>query len=193
MNQVQPQSDSTDFLLSLLRSITELCTHMKIPEVEDLRIVTTELVELNADVTLILVCPPAETLCPMSYSTNSETKNSVATYIPISIFEANSLEAYNPMFIREYVKVSIKLEIEHLASCQYQREAFSKEEVCNSKRFITCVNKYQMRLEEIWKNSRWIVDHISDLRDKENKTNTLRVSTLANWAKTSSDDSKRFV
>jgi len=63
----------------------------------------------------------------MSCGPNEDTDKPVAVYLPVSMFEANSLDAYNPRFIREYVKVSIKLEIEHLASSQYQREAFSKE------------------------------------------------------------------
>ncbi len=119
----------------------------------------------------------------MSCGPNEDTDKPVAVYLPVSMFEANSLDAYNPRFIREYVKVSIKLEIEHLASSQYQREAFSKEEVCNSKRFVTSVNKYQKRLEEIWKESRWIVKHISELRDKDRQANTLPVVSLVNWSR----------
>jgi hypothetical protein len=183
MNQSQPHAASTSFLSGLLRTVNELCTQLETVQAESLRLVTTELVELNPDVTLLLVCPPAERVCRMSCGPNEDTDKPVAVYLPVSMFEANSLDAYNPRFIREYVKVSIKLEIEHLASSQYQREAFSKEEVCNSKRFVTSVNKYQKRLEEIWKESRWIVKHISELRDKDRQANTLPVVSLVNWSR----------
>lgn len=78
------------------------------------------------------------------------------------------------------MKASIKLEIEHLASSQYQREAFSQEEITNSKRFVTNVNKFQKLLEEIWRSQRWLINHLSALRDKDRPAISSTIHQLKN-------------
>lgn len=119
----------------------------------------------------------SKTISRTSQSPVQNTPNS-SLYLPVQIFEAVHLNAYNPEFIRTYVKISIKLEIEHLASSQYQREAFSNEEILNSKRFVTSVNKYQKLLETLWKEARWIIDHINNLREKDKSNNQASYNTL---------------
>jgi hypothetical protein len=115
-------------------------------EIEGLRIVTSELIEVSPDVTMLLICPAAEQICQMANAMKNTDSIKCQTlfsdslpnslYLPVQIFEAIHLHTYNPEFIKTYVKISIKLEIEHLASSQYQREAFSNEEILNSKRFV---------------------------------------------------------
>lgn len=94
------------------------------------------------------------------------TNESEYLYLPVLLFEAIHLSSYNLEFIRNYVKISIKLEIENLASNQFNREAFSNDEINCSKQISNLVAKYQKLLEDIWKESRWIIDCISNARDK---------------------------
>lgn len=168
-----------NFLQSILKAVNELCNELSLrdDQVQSLRLVTTELIEINSDITILLLSPSAEHICQMNTLSNEPNSNLVSleqnstnfTYLPLQIFEAIYLDAYNVEFIRTYVQISIKLEIEHLASVQYQREAFDNLEVSKGKRFVTTVLKYQKMLEELWKSSRWIIQHINNLREKDNK------------------------
>jgi len=83
------------------------------------------------------------------------------------MFEAVHLNAYDLDFIRTYAKISIKLEIESLASNQFNREAFSNDEINTSKRILNLVTKYQKTLEETWKDYRWIIEAINTAREKD--------------------------
>ena len=91
---------------------------------------------------------------------------SVPYFIPLYIFEAIHLNNYFHDFVQVYARISIKLEIEQLALTQYQREAFSNEEIVNSKRISNLIDQYQKNLEQLWKDSRWIIDMVNCLREK---------------------------
>ena len=155
-------------------------------EIDSLRILADDIIEINEDITLILICPPAEHICVMNTKPNSAdlssptadkqatkltvyklaSQTNLFTYLPLQIFEAIHLSSYNSEFINTYVKLSIRLEIEGLASNQYHREAFSNEEIKKSKSFVNTVNKYQKQLDEIWRESRWIIQAINNARAK---------------------------
>lgn len=94
-------------------------------------------------------------------------KSSPVIYFPVQMFEAVHLNAYDLEFIKTYVKISIKLEIESLASNQYNREAFSNDEINASKRILNLVSKYQKTLEETWKDYRWLIEAINTAREKD--------------------------
>ena len=136
----------------------------------------------------MLICPSIEQICIMnttssSSATSSSTsfqsgdlydpvdftsnKNNSYTFLPVQIFEAIHLNSYLCEFIRPYVRLSILIEIEATASSQYQREAFSNEEIAKAKKFTNTASKYQKLLEEFWKESRWIIECINLARDKQ--------------------------
>lgn len=189
------------FLISLVDAVYKLCNQIELKEdeIDGLRLMTKDLIEVNENITLILISPPAEQICVMpnlddsnliknssssslkllendnqslsikykrSFNSNIFHKQNPFIYLPVQLFEAVHLNAYDLEFIRTYVQASIKLEIEFLASNQYNREAFSNEEINSSKRILNLVAKYQKLLEELWKDSRWIVEAINTAREK---------------------------
>ncbi len=162
---------------------------LKQNEIDSLRLITKDLIEVNDEITLMLICPSIEQICIMNTTsatssstsfqsvenadcsqvdlTNKFTNNSYI-FLPVQIFEAIHLNSYANEFIRPYVRLSILIEIETIASSQYQREAFSNDEILKAKKFTNTAIKYQKLLEEFWKESRWIIESINLARDKQN-------------------------
>ena len=103
----------------------------------------------------------------MSLASSMFIKSSPNLYLPVQLFESVHLGAYDLEFIKSYVKISIKLEIENLAANQYNREAFSNDEINASKRILNLVGKYQKMLEESWKDYRWLIEAINTAREKD--------------------------
>ncbi len=190
---------------------------------DSLRLIIRELIEVESNVTFILVCPSSEQICTMilggdttsncsqdpqhvagsNYSVTPSinfdsqifssqlTSSSSQTYfyLPVHIFEALHLYSYNEDFLKTYVRISLKLEIESIAATQYRREAFSKDEVIAGEKILAVVNAYQKRLEEMWRDSRWIVEWINYAREKPTSIQHQHCSLF--FIKTS--DLRRFI
>jgi hypothetical protein len=172
-----------------------LSKELREDDVDRLRIIIKGLVEVNESITYILICPSCEQICTMHVSNNNSyanmsnlafstqnnnfdpntsqifsnsftTQNLSYFYLPVQIFEAQHLYAYNIEFLKIYVRISLRLEIEYLAANQFNRESFSNDEINLSKKILDLVVNYQKKHEEMWKDSRWIVDSINLARDK---------------------------
>lgn len=193
------------FLSKVADAIQHFCTQLGIKEeeVDNQRVIIKELIEVNPDITLLIFCPPAEQICitneydaadeaTQQQTLNGERKASATPttssagfpltsyfYLPVQVFEALNLSAYESEFIQVYSSTSVKLEIEHLASIQYSREAFSNDEILNSKRIANLVSKYQKSLEELWKDSRWLIEAINNARDKPNQPSNANLLILS--------------
>lgn len=92
--------------------------------------------------------------------------NNQFIYMPVQVFEALHLLAYNTSLLRTYIRISLILEIESLAANQYSREAFLNEETTMAKKIIALLADYHKQHEEVWKDSRWIVEWINYAREK---------------------------
>jgi hypothetical protein len=91
-------------------------------------------------------------------------------YLPIQIFETLNLYTYDRLFIKTYSKISTSLDIEYCSTLQYQREAFSNDELNLTKQKLAVLSNQQHKLDDIWKESRWLIDVINNVRDR-NKIN----------------------
>lgn len=193
------------FLSKVTDAIQHFCAQLGIKEdeIDTQRLIIKELIEVNPDITLLVICPPAEQICitnefettdeaTLQQTMNGERKASATPttssastsftsyfYLPVQVFEALNLSAYESEFIQAYSSTSVKLEIEHLASIQYSREAFSNDEISNSKRIANLVSKYQKSLEELWKDSRWLIEAINNARDKTNQSSNANLFILS--------------
>ena len=100
---------------------------------------------------------------------NSSSLNDSANrylYIPVQMFEVQNMMSYDKSFIKAYSKLSAIFEIEYQAALQFQREAFSNDEINLTKQKLNSITKHQQKLEEVWKESRWILDVINNARDR---------------------------
>ena len=171
-------------------------------DIQNSRLITRELIEINEDLTLLLICPSVEQTCTMQLSDDGSKSllSKMPNYfeyihLPVQLFEAVHLGAYNLDFIKTYVKISIKLELEFFASNQFYREAFSNDEIDLAKKILSLVSKYQRSLEDIWKQSRWIINCINNARDKANQQSqsSIRFPDLKNFMEKVQENNQKNV
>ena len=211
-NELEVNSKKFEFIQLIYNTIKLMCKDLDLNDLDmtQLRIIVSQIIEINSDVTLILICPPAEQICvtsntdenipsknkqessssnnlkPIDYQHLKTNSNSALSFLksnefinlPVQIFEALNLISYDLKFIKVYVKLSIILDIEFQASNQFNREAFSNEEINNSKRILNLVNRYQKLLEDIWKKSRWMIETINIARDKSSLSHVVPLNNL---------------
>ena len=72
----------------------------------------------------------------------------------------------NYRFISQYSRVSICLDFELICAQQSQREAFSMNELDESRHRLNHLLSCQQDLDDIWRTSRWLVDVINCAKDK---------------------------
>jgi hypothetical protein len=72
----------------------------------------------------------------------------------------------NYRFISQYSRVSICLDFELICAQQSQREAFSMNELDESRYRLNHLLTCQQDLDDIWRSSRWLVDVINCAKDK---------------------------
>jgi hypothetical protein len=72
----------------------------------------------------------------------------------------------NYRFICQYSRVSIFLDFELICAQQNQREAFSMNELDETRYRLNHLLSYQQDLDDIWRLSRWLVDVINCAKDK---------------------------
>jgi hypothetical protein len=72
----------------------------------------------------------------------------------------------NYRFISQYSRVSICLDFELICAQQSQREAFSMNELDESRYRLNHLLSCQQDLDDIWRSSRWLVDVINCAKDK---------------------------
>jgi hypothetical protein len=72
----------------------------------------------------------------------------------------------NYRFICQYSRVSICLDFELICAQQNQREAFSMNELDETRYRLNQLLSYQQELDDIWRLSRWLVDVINCAKDK---------------------------
>ncbi len=72
----------------------------------------------------------------------------------------------NYRFISQYSRVSVCLDFELICAQQSQREAFSTNELDESRYRLNHLLSCQQDLDDIWRSSRWLVDVINCAKDK---------------------------
>ena len=101
--------------------------------------------------------------------------------LPIQIFETLNLYTYDRLFIKMYSKLSTLLDIEYNSTLQYQREAFSNEELNFTKQKLSLLLNHQHKLDDLWKESRWLIDIINNVRDR-NKITGVSLGFINNYS-----------
>lgn len=124
-----------------------------------------EVIELNEDVSVILLMPPPEDVCTPPGSVDQFEGMADFTALPITSFEIMQLFTYQQAFMSKFSMVSSRLDLELLASQQRIREAFSKEEVSVAKQQNQQLQDFQERADQVWRSMRWIEDALQNGRD----------------------------
>lgn len=163
-------SESQEIFLDLISSGSrKLFKEMEIPieSVVSHRIYDLEVVELNNDVSFIMICPPAEQACSVPGQKEILLQKGDLLSLPIQAFEMIHLQTYHTNILNKYSKLSCVLELDVALAAHSHREAFSCTELQTAKERLTKLEDLQNNLNTVWKAERWLMDLIGFARDKD--------------------------
>uniref|UniRef100_A0A0K2TZ33 Uncharacterized protein n=1 Tax=Lepeophtheirus salmonis TaxID=72036 RepID=A0A0K2TZ33_LEPSM len=177
-----PNEYQYNFGLSILEACDRLFTYLEVVNDERRprhRIYDSKVVEISSGVSLILVLPPPDSICALSTPTIAETNNNInksvacinldrndLLSVPLRIFELLHLSTYKKEILGIQSKSALLLEGEMGFAKRALREAFSSEETERAKNRLEELNSISKKYEDSWKKTRWIVDIISEARNK---------------------------
>lgn len=131
------------------------------------RIYDLEVVELNNDVSFIMICPPAEQACSVPGQKEILLQKGDLLSLPIQAFEMIHLQTYHTNILNKYSKLSCVLELDVALAAHSHREAFSCTELQTAKERLSKLEELQNNLNTVWKAERWLMDLIGFARDKD--------------------------
>jgi hypothetical protein len=142
-------------------------------DVEKHQLYSHEVIELNEDISLLLILPPSDQVCTPPGSTDHFLKLSDFVALPINTFEIMQLYTYQKAFMTKFSTVSARLDIELLTSQQRMREAFSKAEVSAAKQLREELESFQEKTDLAWKEMRWIEEALQKGRNPSTPVTSL--------------------
>ncbi|XP_072155401.1 ankyrin repeat and fibronectin type-III domain-containing protein 1 isoform X2 [Bemisia tabaci] len=158
-----------------------LFTYMQVlPEhINQHRFYDIEVVEMSADVSLLMVIPPIEVACAPPGQKDFPFPRNDMIALPVPVFETAYLQAYQKLFISRYSRLSCIFELNTALAQHSHREAFSNSEVAIAKERLTRLEALQSNLSDCWKSVRWLMDMLNFARDRNSPTPTVMKQLLA--------------
>ncbi|CAG9786003.1 unnamed protein product [Diatraea saccharalis] len=168
-SQEKPSESQEMFLDQIANAARRLFIEMDIPleSVIAHRIYDLEVIELNNDVSFIMICPPAEQACSVPGQKEILLQKGDLLSLPIQAFEMIHLQTYHSSILNKYSKLSCVLELDVALAAHSHREAFSCTELQTAKERLTKLEDLQNNLNAVWKAERWLMDLIGFARDKD--------------------------
>lgn len=173
------------FLDSLKLSLSRLFKYMNISPENALihKLFDMEVVQLNPDVTFLLICSPITENTILGKDTDPDSvdmslKRSDLTCLPLNVHELIQFNVYQHEMIKKYVRLSFFIELETDIANLRHREAFSNNEVVVAKEKLKQLHDAMNDLNNIWKNSRWISRVINFSRNKDSPSSAIDVKTI---------------
>lgn len=168
-NELNSLSDEQSlFLSSLLMNTKKLFANLNLPfdEVFNHRIYNTEVIELNPEVSFLIILPPLEKTCSVPGGDGEKLLDGKDLIkLPIQTFEMIYLKTSYHSIMQKYCRISCILDIETLLAQHCHREAFSNKELITAKDKLSKLNEFSANLSDIWKRMRWLTDVISYARN----------------------------
>ena len=188
------------FLDSIKLSLNRLFKFMVVTSdtAYDHRLYDVEIVELNNDVTFLLICSP---LAENAILTKGKTTENVTNVqhilkkfisdfysdsldlslkrndllcLPLIVHEMIQFNVYQHEIIRKYARLSLQIEYETIVAKMKNREAFSNNEIQISKEKLKKLQDIMDDLNLSWKSVRWMMDAINFSRTKEQSSGISR-------------------
>ncbi|XP_058840187.1 ankyrin repeat and fibronectin type-III domain-containing protein 1-like [Topomyia yanbarensis] len=165
-----PTEVQLHFLEILTKAMHNLFQYMDIPVDVAVahRLYDIEVIELNQDVSFLIVCPPAESSCAVPGQKDALLQRGDLFSMPIQAFEMIHLKTYQTSIVQKYSRLSCILELDTMMANHLHREAFSSSELQKAKDRLAKLQDLSAGLNTIWKGVRWLMDVISYARDRAN-------------------------
>ena len=130
------------------------------------RLYTGEVLELNSEVTLLLLLPPVDSVCCVPGQEDALLSQPGFIALSLHIFEMIHMGTYQGDLLGRYARLSYILEMDTLMAQHASREAFSQAEVKDTRDRLCQLHQFQSQLEMVWRRFRWVMDSINFARDK---------------------------
>ncbi|GBP88655.1 Ankyrin repeat and fibronectin type-III domain-containing protein 1 [Eumeta japonica] len=169
-SQEKTPSESQEMFLDQIASAARrLFRDMEIPLESAVthRIYDLEVIELNNDVSFIMICPPADLACSVPGQKEILLQRGDLLSLPIQAFEMIHLQTYHSNVLHKYTRLSCVLELDVALAAHSHREAFSCTELQTAKERLSKLEDLQNNLNMVWKAERWLMDLIIFARDKD--------------------------
>lgn len=167
-SEAAPSEVQLKFQRAISSAARSLFLQLEIPQ--DLydahRIYDVEVIELNDEVSLLLVLPPVEEVCCVPGQRDELTSRADCLTLPVQMFEAIHLRTYQGPFIARYARISSILEMDTMLAHHANREAFSSTEVTAARNRLAQLQAFQSQVEQTWRATRWIMDALTYARDR---------------------------
>lgn len=168
-----PTESQQMFLDQISSAAKRLFNTMDIPIENALthRLYDLEVIDLNNDVSFIMICPPADMACSVPGQKEILLQKGDLLSLPIQAFEMIHLQTYHNNIINKYSRLSCVLELDMALATHSHREAFSTIELQQAKERVAKLEDLQSNLNGVWKEARWLMDLIGFARDKDKGSN----------------------
>ncbi|CAF1434497.1 unnamed protein product [Rotaria magnacalcarata] len=170
-NENSSEDESLDNSLELFKTqffdaAKQLFVMLDLPETHfsNSRIYDSQVVEIRDDLSLIILMSTADEVNILSSPSNHSLASFI--YLPVYIFEVFQHLSNNYRFLCQYSRISICLDFELIYAQQNQREAFSINELDETRYRLNNLLSCQQDLDDIWRLSRWLVHVINCAKDK---------------------------
>ncbi|XP_071036115.1 ankyrin repeat and fibronectin type-III domain-containing protein 1-like isoform X2 [Parasteatoda tepidariorum] len=167
-SRINPSPAQLKFQKILSSAIRNLLAVLEIfPEqVGEHRLYDNEVVELNPEVSLLLLLPPVDSLCSVPGQKDDITERTDCVLLPLQIFEMIHMSTYQHSFISRYSRVSSILEMDTVVAQHVHRQAFSTSELASAKSRLRQLQQFQTQVDNTWRSMRWLMDVLNFARDK---------------------------
>ncbi|XP_037909834.1 uncharacterized protein LOC119650787 isoform X3 [Hermetia illucens] len=156
------------FLEALTTAAHRLFNYMNVSPDESLaqRLYDVEVIELSADVSFLIICPPVESSCAVPGQREILLQRGDLLSLPVQAFEMVHLRTYQNSIIQKYSRLSCILELDTALANHSHREAFSSVELQTAKERLAKLQELTISLNIVWKGVRWLMDVIAFARDR---------------------------
>ncbi|XP_075250338.1 uncharacterized protein LOC142342709 isoform X2 [Convolutriloba macropyga] len=171
-----------NFRRSLAIAAGKLFKRLAIKDDNGYRIYKDEIVEVNSDVSVILMLPPEVTsvnkysdTMSSNHGSNHSNNNSHNTHalqlvpLTVQLFEFTHLMVYQHYITSAYCRLCCLVDNLTLVANYQIREAFTDDEMRSAKKRLETLSETADKTEIIWHSMRWLLDILQQNRMARNK------------------------
>ncbi|XP_003368831.1 conserved hypothetical protein [Trichinella spiralis] len=183
VNLEHPNACQLQFHWELVSAAKILLKQISSNECNELRIYRKEVIEINSEISFILLLPPPDKICSCPTEQSAESTDTLRASskisLPVAVFEVVHLQNYQAQFLSLYSYISLSLEVYSSLLKQQQRQILEKN--FSSEEKLNQLSLYQHKLESLWKESRWLCSVVSDYRKHRQQKEGLDLKLLFDY------------
>ncbi|KAL1227923.1 Ankyrin repeat and fibronectin type-III domain-containing protein [Trichinella spiralis] len=183
VNLEHPNACQLQFHWELVSAAKILLKQISSNECNELRIYRKEVIEINSEISFILLLPPPDKICSCPTEQSAESTDTLRASskisLPVAVFEVVHLQNYQAQFLSLYSYISLSLEVYSSLLKQQQRQILEKN--FSSEEKLNQLSLYQHKLESLWKESRWLCSVVSDYRKHRQQKGGLDLKLLFDY------------